>query len=397
MMGRQRQGKNKKIKSSNSCLYFLAVSTVLYGIGLFIWLPIQHIIPHNVHPGLVLLDTSTTAQTESIFSFKKEHVNKEDVRIELSGFEINKENDDTNIDEWPKLRAYTEPLVNYYINNTGRFGSNAKRKEKKKEDVGEPPQPIVPMPQRTLQTLQTFTYGSTSTCNDNIPALLPTNADADEFPNVNNKNVLSEYPNKEFMGQHCPVDVDPFLPWIHDVFPNANGTVLHFIAQNKRRCNTGERFESDIKFYEAQVALMQPISVKRIYTSGQMLPRYRLASREDADEDGQETRFICRFHTISENKKVILGETLSTYPINYEYVHSRKSAAAGMITPHGKDNPYFWLSNFRFDCPIPDNGKLQSSIATGSSLLQYQKSPNNKEPAVLLPTIFADIIPIRTR
>ena len=393
--GRKQQHKKKNKRNPNTCIYCLAVLSLLHGIAIFIWLPSQHIIPHNIHPGLQLWDTIASAKIESLFPLKEEE--EEDVQILLNGFQINKEKDVTNVDQLPKLRAYTEPLVNYYVNNTGRFGSNAKRKLKIKEDVGEPPQPIIPLPQRTSQILQTFTYGSTSTCNDNIPALLPTSVNSEEFPNVNNKNVLSENPNKEFMGQHCPVDVDPFLPWIHDVFPNANGTVLHFIAQNKRRCNTGERFQSDIKFYEAQVALMQPISVKRIFTPGQKLPRYRLASREDADEDGQETRFICRFHTVSGNKKVILGETLSTYPMNYEYVHHRKKTSSGMITPHGKDNPHFWLSNFRFDCPIPQNGMLQSSIATGSSLLQYQKSPNNNEPIVLLPTIFADIIPIRTR
>jgi hypothetical protein len=33
-----------------------------------------------------------------------------------------------------------------------------------------------------------------------------------------------------------PVDTDSFLPWIHDVFPTADGKFIQIIAQNKRRC-----------------------------------------------------------------------------------------------------------------------------------------------------------------
>merc|ERR1719232_869408 len=51
-----------------------------------------------------------------------------------------------------------------------------------------------------------------------------------------------------------PVDFypekDPFLPWIHDVFPSYDGTRIHFIAQNKRRCHTGTTFKS-LKKYPA--------------------------------------------------------------------------------------------------------------------------------------------------
>jgi hypothetical protein len=31
-------------------------------------------------------------------------------------------------------------------------------------------------------------------------------------------------------------DADPFLPWIHDVFPTDDGKLIQFVAQNKRRC-----------------------------------------------------------------------------------------------------------------------------------------------------------------
>ncbi|KAI2510192.1 glycosyltransferase [Fragilaria crotonensis] len=35
-------------------------------------------------------------------------------------------------------------------------------------------------------------------------------------------------------------ETDPYLPWIHDVFPDSNGTFVHFVAQNRRRCQTGK-------------------------------------------------------------------------------------------------------------------------------------------------------------
>ena len=31
-----------------------------------------------------------------------------------------------------------------------------------------------------------------------------------------------------------PTDQDPFLPWIHDVFPTADGEFIQFVAQNRR-------------------------------------------------------------------------------------------------------------------------------------------------------------------
>jgi hypothetical protein len=101
--------------------------------------------------------------------------------------------------------------------------------------------------------------------------------------------VKMEYAN------YCPVDADPYLPWIHDVFPSAfismmgdttttttDSTTNHyhavqyieFIAQNKRRCNTDayrekdtekdERFIGDLENLKPQVAIMQPVPIKRI-------------------------------------------------------------------------------------------------------------------------------------
>lgn len=56
---------------------------------------------------------------------------------------------------------------------------------------------------------------------------------------------------------YCPVDADPFLPWIQDVFPSRDGSHIEFVISNKRRCNTDPNvFQSDLKNLEAQVALV---------------------------------------------------------------------------------------------------------------------------------------------
>ena len=56
---------------------------------------------------------------------------------------------------------------------------------------------------------------------------------------------------------YCPVDADPFLPWLHDVFPSRNGLFIEFIIPNKRRCNTDSKvFQSDLINLEPQVALV---------------------------------------------------------------------------------------------------------------------------------------------
>ena len=91
--------------------------------------------------------------------------------------------------------------------------------------------------------------------------------------------------------------------------------MIHFVAQNKRRCNTGRNFLNILKRMEPQVALMQPISVKRLKDdkeardlapdlwdtkqnesdSVEGMPRYRLATLEESDGDGQFTRFYLPF------------------------------------------------------------------------------------------------------
>lgn len=259
--------------------------------------------------------------------------------------------------------------------------------------------------------LQMFEYGHRlKSCND-MPAKLPVDRGFGKHVarNVNSRDTFSSGKLNvwEEAKEGCPVNADPFLPWLHDMFPNKDGSVVHFIAQNKRRCNSGKVHWDDIHALEPQVTIMQPVSVKRIdeMTAQKMAPklwspafgdndattpRYRLAPHEEADSDGMFTRFICRFramdYTKSPPEQVIVGETLSTYPYNYEFVNFRKEIGdLSMLTPKGKDNPMFWQSQLRFDCPVPDNGDLQSSIASGESVLSDGT-----------PSIYVDVVPIRT-
>lgn len=244
-----------------------------------------------------------------------------------------------------------------------------------------------------------------------MPAKLPVDRGFGKYisKNVNNKDTFSSGKLNvwEEAKEGCPVDADPFLPWIHDMFPGRDGSVIHFIAQNKRRCNSGKAFWEDIHALEPQVTIMQPVSVKRIdeSTAKKLAPqqwspasengdssnvRYRLAPHEEADSDGMFTRFICRFRAMDYSKSppepVIVGESLSTYRYNYEFVNFRKDLDdLSMLTPKGKDNAMFWQSQLRFDCPVPDNGDLRSVIASGDGVL-----PDGT------PSVYVDVVPIRT-
>lgn len=74
--------------------------------------------------------------------------------------------------------------------------------------------------------------------------------------------------NNTAKGGFCPVDADPYLPWIHDVFPSKDGAYVEFIISNKRRCNTDPKvFQSDLVSLEPQVALVS-LSAQYISKSG---------------------------------------------------------------------------------------------------------------------------------
>lgn len=130
------------------------------------------------------------------------------------------------------------------------------------------------------------------------------------------------------------------------MFPSQDGSKIHFVAQNKRRCNSGRLHWEDIHALEPQVTIMQPVSVRRIdeATARRLAPalwgsaeeagdapggvRYRLAPHEEADADGMFTRFVCRFRALdyatSPPTPRHVGETLSAFPYNYEFVNYRK-------------------------------------------------------------------------
>jgi len=152
---------------------------------------------------------------------------------------------------------------------------------------------------------------------------------------------------------------------------------VNIVAQNRRRCHKGKNHLDEMKFWEGQVALFQPVAVKRISGENNEL-NYRLSSHEEADPDGLETRFICRFKKMDHmrRKVVYLGETLSTYPFNYEFVNWRKKKKT--MVEDTKDQTAFWLSPLMFHCPIPN---------------EHQQFNLKQETS---PQLLLDIIPIRT-
>eukprot|EP00548_Thalassiothrix_antarctica_P011362 CAMPEP_0194155296 /NCGR_PEP_ID=MMETSP0152-20130528/63899_1 /TAXON_ID=1049557 /ORGANISM="Thalassiothrix antarctica, Strain L6-D1" /LENGTH=779 /DNA_ID=CAMNT_0038862019 /DNA_START=212 /DNA_END=2551 /DNA_ORIENTATION=+ len=301
------------------------------------------------------------------------------------------------------IGAYLEPPMNYAVDGTIQQGAI-----NDDSDPGMPPKFITPQPLRTFtpDDLKHYEYPKFQTCKD-LPAKLPIDRGLELYKNgtaiiwnVGNFETPENYTLDE--APFCPVDADPFLPWIHDVFPSHDGTVVEFIAHNRRRCKTGRKHRPDVLRMEPQVSLMQHVSVKRLteVEASQLAPelwqssteleekayRYRLVPMEDASSDGKFTRFICRFYgtefTTGKPRLVLLDENLSIYPYNYEFISYRKGKPT-MITPKGRDNKYFWTSIIRFQCPVPEN--LQNIIKTGNSILSDGT-----------PTLHVDLIPIRT-
>ena len=221
----------------------------------------------------------------------------------------------------------------------------------------------------------------------NIPALLT------------NDFVASTGIKKDDANPYCsPVDIDPFLPWIHDIF--WKGSKVQFIAQNRRRCKAGDKHSSDLDRLEPQVTLLQSVSIQRLSSNEEareLAPelwqskehndpsnhrtfRYRLAPYEEADVNA--TRFICRFHTWSKkHQRINLGETLSEYDFNYELNDFRKKANLfpGLFKRNGDDHGKYWTSTLMFSCQIPEG---------------INKTPT--QHSTTIPTLYVDVIPIRT-
>ncbi|GKY94748.1 hypothetical protein MPSEU_000440200 [Mayamaea pseudoterrestris] len=306
------------------------------------------------------------------------------------------------------ITAFIEPPLNDTIPGTGSRGDLANERDK-----GTPPNFIMPLPLRkqTPHQLQKVVYKKVQSCHD-MPGRFPVDRGLEIDPNGNPVvwNVADEATPENFAQQelpHCPVESDPWLSWIHDVFPSQDGSRIEFVAQNKRRCRTGTKYTKDVNRLTPQVALMQPISVERITEKmartlapdlwqpslsdeeTQAASRYRLASHNESSGDGMFTRFVCQFHatTFDDYNKpqtIYLGETLSQYPFNYELVSYRKNVDA-MLTAKGKDTIFFWTSNIRFHCPVPDEHKLRERVASGELILSDGT-----------PTVYVNLVPIRT-
>jgi hypothetical protein len=189
------------------------------------------------------------------------------------------------------------------------------------------------------------------------------------FPPISCSTFQKDFPVDEYP------DADPFLPWIHDVFPTDDGKFIQFVAQNKRRCHTGttESETALLKHFQPQASLFQHVAVKKFSQNGEV--RYRLASHQEADPDGMVTRFICRF-------KPNMQTTLSVFNVDYEYASFRKGQKK-MFTVEGHDIKDIHTSQLVFQCPVPP--ELQETIRSGKSVV-------NDDVA----TLFVDVIPIRT-
>ena len=189
---------------------------------------------------------------------------------------------------------------------------------------------------------------------------------------------------KSAVGGLFPVDdftdEDPFLPWIHDYFVQ-NHTV-RFVAQNKRRCDTGEERGESMRHMEPQIALFQPVPVRETRLANGTVV-YQLTTLEHATTP--ETRFICRFH----NQHGAVHQTLSAYPFNYEYVAWRKHNQAMYVT-QGRDVEHFEYSQLLFYCPIPAAFQTSLTIASDHGTTAAAEEQQHQ------PTVWLDVVPIRT-
>jgi hypothetical protein len=97
------------------------------------------------------------------------------------------------------------------------------------------------------------------------PLLLRANAVASKlqkvtYPAVHSCTTLP----KHFPVDNTPVEMDTFLPWIHDIFPTADGKYIQIVAQNKRRCHTGKNDGDLMTHRQPQVALLQHVACEMV-------------------------------------------------------------------------------------------------------------------------------------
>jgi hypothetical protein len=204
------------------------------------------------------------------------------------------------------------------------------------------------------------------------------------FPNVKNcSTLMQDFPIDNYPQQ------DPFLPWIHDMIPTVDGTFLQFVAQNRRRCHTGDDEIDTMKYWEPQISLLQGVPVvvsqtqvqqhEGAYNATATRMTYRLASSfQEATHNA--TRFQCRFH-----KDDNTITTMSIFPFDYEYVTWRKGKRA-LFQTKGKEIELFWTSQLLFSCPVPE--VFQTLLSP-----QLHQTHGIENAA---PTMYVDLIPIRT-
>ena len=212
-----------------------------------------------------------------------------------------------------------------------------------------------------------------------------------EYPRLNSCTRLPEqFPIDDYPGDPACSGLDnegdPFLPWIHDVFPTHDGKYIQFVAENKRRCKTGTTPDEQLiaKFMQPQIALFQHVAIKRLNNNNnnnehheheEQEQRYRLSSMDDADEDGMTTRFICQFEPSGQ-------ETLSIFNVHYDYASLRKRNKRMFTLDGHKDGKFMHTAQLLFMCPVPEN--LIEVVRLGTSVVDDYA------------TLFVNIIPIRT-
>lgn len=240
----------------------------------------------------------------------------------------NHEKGDTK--EWPPtLTIYTEPSSSHDVWY--------------EDPAAQIPKPKRPLPRRNVRSRDLTKHS---------------------FPQMNYSSFQTTYSLCKRVPSLLPIDPfgteirDPYLPWIHDVFLSHDGTRVHVLAQNRRRCHTGKNHPAEMKYWEGQLALFQPVALKRLTNTTDYnkedTVEYRLSTHEEADSDALETRFRCRYKVIDYEQRTVTyqGETLSVYPFNYEFVNWRKKKRT--MLEDGKEQSMFWLSPLMFQCPIPE-------------------------------------------
>ena len=312
LLGRRWKGRSIRIG--------LGIAGVYLGLTLFVAFHFEGILDNIIRlerHGVLYHQTSELLQGKGI-AIMKANADVDEPLVRRPAIEFHKDNAELALLQYgaERLRlpitAFLEPPMRDILPASRNQGD-----KNNQSDPGQPPEFIIPLPRRTQspKDLRTKVYPTFQTCHD-LPAKLPVDRGLvlDRYGTVIRWNTR-DMPIRRFKEiNFTPVEDDPFLPWIHDMIPSNDGTHIQFVSQNKRRCNTGSAFQDLVWTMQPQVALFQHVSVKRVSKNHvkRMAPDlwqsispasattdaatesfYQLVPMEDADKDGQETRFIC--------------------------------------------------------------------------------------------------------